>query len=580
MADQKPSPVACVPCRRRHLKCDARMPVCTRCHNTNNDCRYVRSRRGLRNRSSPDPGDLDLPDFTSWLNGSLDIDPELLDLPDLDVSVDIHSDSIPSPPEFISAVADSEPLAHDAMIQLYYHHFHRSHPILLPRRSLASPLCQQIPAYIPHIMRYIGSHYYPHPGFSDSFHTSAYTVLSAPNDGYKVQGLLLLAIIEHASGGEEKARKLLHEAIQLACRLGMNSTSFARAHSCGSPILEESWRRTYWELVVVEGIISALSGAILPSQKWINNEMQLPCDENAYNAEPPSLSTLPDPDMHHISSFTHRILAIQNLRAVLQITQCLDPDTEFRTETLDARLATSLMRLPSSLPDHDASTVDEMAFQTLMITYLSLIYLHHPHSTIRLSAYHATTINSTSSILPPTSTSTSTSCTRVHASPISCANTHITQRTPNTNTHNQKLLRAADLLSNLATLPSSVISRTPFFTCGLAIAVVVHVAALVGRNSPLSLKNHNTTESRDRERAKEDSLKARIELGYNQLTSQEQPAAAAHTRRVGVIGYKTLRFLPFVFVIFATFASSSLGNVIPQIEYPDGSLVLGLFPTT
>lgn len=171
------------------------------------------------------------------------------------------------------------------MIQLYYHHFHRSHPILLPRRSLASPLGQQIPAYIPHIMRYIGSHYYPHAGFSDSFHTSAYTALSAPNDGYKVQGLLLLAIIEHAYGGEEKARKLLHEAIQLACRLGMNSRSFARTHSRGSLVLEESWRRTYWELVVVEGIISALGGVILSSHKWINNEMQLPCDENAYNAE-------------------------------------------------------------------------------------------------------------------------------------------------------------------------------------------------------------------------------------------------------------------------------------------------------
>ncbi|OOF93847.1 hypothetical protein ASPCADRAFT_172686 [Aspergillus carbonarius ITEM 5010] len=521
MADQKPSPVACVPCRRRHLKCDARMPVCTRCHNTNNDCRYVRSRRGLRNRSSPEAGDLDLPDFTSWLNGPIDLDPEFLDLPDLDVSVDVHTDSIPSPPEFISAVADPEPLAHDAMIQLYYHHFHRSHPILLPRRSLASPLGQQIPAYIPHIMRYIGSHYYPHAGFSDSFHTSAYTALSAPNDGYKVQGLLLLAIIEHAYGGEEKARKLLHEAIQLACRLGMNSRSFARTHSRGSLVLEESWRRTYWELVVVEGIISALGGVILSSHKWINNEMQLPCDENAYNAEqilgqPPSLSTLPDPDTYHISSFTHRILATQNLRAVLQLTQSLESDTEIRTETLEARLATSLMRLPSSLPDHDTSTVDEMVFQTLMVTYLSLIYLHHPHSTIRLSAYHATTINNSSSILPPTSTSTS--CTRFHTHPISHANTntHIPQRTPSTNTHNQKLLRAADLLSNLATLPSSVISRTPFFTCGLAIAVVVHVAALVGRNSPLSLKNH-ATEPRDREREKEDALKARIELGVGAL---------------------------------------------------------------
>ncbi|PYI10634.1 hypothetical protein BO78DRAFT_305399 [Aspergillus sclerotiicarbonarius CBS 121057] len=515
MPDHKPSSVACVPCRHRHLKCDARKPICTRCYNTNNNCTYVRSRRGLRNRSSPDL------DFTNWLNGEIDIEAELLDLPDLDVSVDIHSDSIPSP-GYIPAVADSEPLAHDAMIQLYYHHFHRSHPILLPRRSLASPLCQQVPAYIPHIMRYIGSHYYPHPEFSDSFHASAYTALSAPNDGFKVQGLLLLSIIEHSYGVEEKARKLLHEAIQLACRLGMNSTSFARTHSRGSPILEESWRRTYWELVVVEGIISAIGGGgIMSSHKWITNEMQVPCDENEYNSEQilqqsPSLSTIPGLDTHHITSFTHRILATRNLRAVMQVTQSLDPDTEFQTETLDARLATSLMRLPSSLPDHDTSTVDEMVFQTLMITYLSLIYLHHPHSTIRLSAYHAT-INLSSSILPPPAPapSTSTSCTRFHTHPILQAHPHHPQPGINTNTHTQKLLRAADLLSNLATLPSSVISRTPFFTCGLAIAVVVHVAALVGRTSSPLLKNN--TETKDRERDKEDSLKARIELGVGAL---------------------------------------------------------------
>lgn len=172
------------------------------------------------------------------------------------------------------------------MIQLYYHHFHRSHPILLPRRSLASSLCQHIPAYITHIMRYIGSHYYPQPGFSDAFRAPAYTALSAPNDGFKVQGLLLLAILEHSYGHEETARKLLKEAIQLACHLNMTSPSFARSHSRGSPILEESWRRTYWELVVVEGLISAFgSGPILPSYKWINDEMQLPCDEKAYNFE-------------------------------------------------------------------------------------------------------------------------------------------------------------------------------------------------------------------------------------------------------------------------------------------------------
>ncbi|PWY69499.1 C6 transcription factor [Aspergillus heteromorphus CBS 117.55] len=520
MQDSKPSALACLPCRRRHLKCDARMPICSRCHETHNDCRYVRSRRGLRGRPGSDPasGDVDiLPDLTSWLDGAIDIDPDLLDLPPLDTNLDVNvqMDSIHSSPiadlhfpagarpGYIRPDAHAESLAHDPMIQLYYHHFHRAHPILLPRRSLASSCCQHIPAFIPHIMRYIGSHYYPHPGFSDSFHGAAYTALSAPNDGFKVQGLLLLSIIEHAYGLEETAWKLLREATQLACQIGLTSPSFAKAHSRGKPILEESWRRTYWELVVIEGIMTALSGGnILSNYKLINEEMPLPCEETAYNSEqtspfkrPLTLATLPSQaDSLHISSFTHRILAIKTLRTVLQTTLSLDSVSEHQTETLDARLVASLMRLPSSLPDHDTTTVDEMVFQTLMITYLSLIYLHHPHSTLRLVAYH-----------PSTSRATTTLCPRLRAllpGPPSSG-----PPIPNTHTHTQKLLRAADLLSNLATLPSSVISRTPFFTCGLAIAVVVHVAALVG------LPPSDAAHAQERE----ESLKARIELGVGAL---------------------------------------------------------------
>ena len=45
--------------------------------------------------------------------------------------------------------------------------------------------------------------------------------------------------------------------------------------------------------------------------------------------------------------------------------------------------------------------------------------------------------------------------------------------------HSHKLLRAADLLSGLATLPSPIHRRTPFFTCALAMCIIVHTAALL-----------------------------------------------------------------------------------------------------
>ena len=41
------------------------------------------------------------------------------------------------------------------MIQLYYQNFHRSHPLLVPRKALAGPLCDRLPAYVLSIMRYV-----------------------------------------------------------------------------------------------------------------------------------------------------------------------------------------------------------------------------------------------------------------------------------------------------------------------------------------------------------------------------------------------------------------------------------------
>jgi hypothetical protein len=67
--------------------------------------------------------------------------------------------------------------------------------------------------------------------------------------------------------------------------------------------------------------------------------------------------------------------------------------------------------------------------------------------------------------------------------------------------HSQKLLRAADLLCNLATLPNPVKYRTPFFTCALAMCVVVHTVACLFVSIP----------------EKQESIKARIQLGVGAL---------------------------------------------------------------
>lgn len=298
------------------------MPVCSRCQNTKSECRYVRSRRGLRPKPESQPPDFledssglslfsplgdpfqdimlspsalaDLEVFTS--NGIMDIPTnqsqtdqamfQSLDTPQ--AALDLPS--IPGNDALMFPIAQSEPpalsLAYDPMLQYYYQGFHRSHPFIIPRKALNTPLANRIPHSTLAIMRYVGAHFHPDPAFKEMFRTPAYAGLADGSvfNGFKVQNMLLLAIVDHTQGNEDGAQQTIQAAISLALEIGMNRASFAREHAWGSPIIEESWRRTYWELYVINGMLAAMrhqDAFFLHSQP---SEVGLPCEEWDYNS--------------------------------------------------------------------------------------------------------------------------------------------------------------------------------------------------------------------------------------------------------------------------------------------------------
>ncbi|KAH8432669.1 fungal specific transcription factor domain-containing protein [Aspergillus melleus] len=177
-------------------------------------------------------------------------------------------------------------VAYDPMIQLYYQNFHRSHPLLVPRKALASNLADRIPPYLLSIMRYVGAHFYPDPAFKEEFRAQAYTVFadSTLRDGFKVQGMLLLAIVEHAHGQDDNAHRSMQAAIDLALDLGMHRSGFAVENSEGDFLMEESWCRTFWELYVVDGLLATMrdqSSFRLCRQR---TDVRLPCAEDAFSS--------------------------------------------------------------------------------------------------------------------------------------------------------------------------------------------------------------------------------------------------------------------------------------------------------
>lgn len=189
-----------------------------------------------------------------------------------------------------------ETIRSSTALQHYYQDFHHAHPIMLPLSDMRGPLGTHIPAELRNIMGYIGGHYYSlpaagpsqkkaidqTPNFIDQNLSALCSSPSSPlSNGYHVQCLLLLGICAYARDKFSQANTIIHQAIELALKLGMHRDDFARANGLGQLAMEEMWRRTYWELYVVAGLLSGLRGQVSALQDT-ESDVLLPCDEVLY----------------------------------------------------------------------------------------------------------------------------------------------------------------------------------------------------------------------------------------------------------------------------------------------------------
>ena len=105
-----------------------------------------------------------------------------------------------------------------------------------------------------------------------------------PETGFTVQALQLYAIAIHSSDEFEHARAILDRAIQIAVQINMRSSSFAAVNGEGSAVLEESWRRTWWELYLIDGSFAAIRHCSAFSMNEILSDVDLPCEEAEYQS--------------------------------------------------------------------------------------------------------------------------------------------------------------------------------------------------------------------------------------------------------------------------------------------------------
>lgn len=321
--------------RGRHLKCDGVNP-CSRCLSSGSDCVYVASRRGYkgpRRNTVQKPGKkhgvspartrtrsgessvTSRPERSASLGSSLFLSPNmgddmlnsplstpLLD-PALDASNSMESDmsffgpydpadtstdmfNLFTSPQHEHVVTHVPALTlPERCIDSFYNHFHAAHPFVFPKESLLMISHESSVMPVLAVMRWIGSLHIPACSERGRFFQEAHQLIYEPRrrkDGFLVQALLLLLIGLDGQGQQEQARQILSGLERISVDIGLNTRSYATTYGRGIPMMEESWRRTWWELFIVDGLIAGVHRSTNFLLFDVASDVALPCEEYEY----------------------------------------------------------------------------------------------------------------------------------------------------------------------------------------------------------------------------------------------------------------------------------------------------------
>lgn len=485
-----PSLLACLFCRGRHLKCDGKTPVCGRCAASGVECQYAPSRRGYKgpskkrraNPTSPDqmpadvvtvdpqaglqtlppewslPADWSLPATTmayppmTAVPSSGSGSPNLNEL--VGSSQPVRLANGPLTPESASSIQGD-----GYLIDIYYTYFHSAHPILPPLRILYR---SYVPPYLDHVIKFVGSHFTPAANSEVYRPTVKASVMEQEDAVEKVQALLLLAIVLHSRNERAEAGECLAKAVDLAFPLGLHRSETAVLLGGGDPVREESLRRTFWELFIIEGMLTALGVQRVFRLNSMPLEVPLPCEDRVYQDGlpaplPPTIAQFDErvfaDEERDFSSYCYRIEAVRILGRIVAIQDMIEGQQD-HVEAVDARVTSWFHHLPESKSEllRPDGSVDEMMFQATMIVNGASIYLHFPRSDLLSSPAVAAEVI----------------CG--HHGPCSVpAFSH--------QAHAMKAVKAASELSSLASIRLPVVKHTPFFICALVLSSIVQLAA-------------------------------------------------------------------------------------------------------
>lgn len=177
------------------------------------------------------------------------------------------------------------PTLAERCLDSFYHHFHASHPFVLPKEWLLRVMRDTNVEPLLASIRWIGALFLEVGPARAGFLDEALRLVQDPTttrDGFFVQALILLIVGLDGSCELEKARELLGDAERVALEAGLNTREYAAQYGRGIPVLEESWRRTWWDLFVVDGMVAGVHRQTNFLLFDVPADAALPCEEHQY----------------------------------------------------------------------------------------------------------------------------------------------------------------------------------------------------------------------------------------------------------------------------------------------------------
>ncbi|KAL7811978.1 hypothetical protein V8C26DRAFT_407774 [Trichoderma gracile] len=563
--------LACLPCRTRHVRCDAAKPRCNRCCEEDKECSYAKSRRGGLDRAAlaarrnqaaalaaaknssnsnsnsnahsssgsssngqPSPaGSNDGARLTSGLLPAhhpepppAAIDPSLYTPPD-----DAWSSILPS------ADLQSVDVTGDIFIDAYYNCFHRYHPCAPPRRFLErylqDPIRQDELRPLVFVMRFVGSIYLSshqpslRPRCQELEDLAASAIAQvAPTaiNFFMVPCHAIFSACMYWRGNTARSRRHMDTAVQLALDFGMHRREFAVDHGDGDPVLEECWRRTWWQVYIIDAYYAAIKRNADFATFHVDATADLPCEEDEYErGQIPRPKTLEDFESREFSSedtvfssFAYLIGGVRGMASAMARVLALPASNASDSggpspkvlESVDSITEGWLLLLPESKRDIFSADgqVDELIFQAMMALHATTVGLHRPFSNCAFDPLECISSCST----PPTTTTLSSSDSGAEFRLI----------------HTVKCIRAAEAQIGLLALPTRPCSHTPFVVCMLTTGTLSLLAAC-----RYTLRGQELAVARDQ---------IRMSIGCHKAMAAVWPQAGSNLHEVQAIAREVL----------------------------------------